>query len=311
MPIQIYHRGPTIRLHGSMKISTIAANAQFAICWIAICLVVCNIGQSAWGSESAMALAAEVKQILRSRCAECHSAEASSTDFDILSVESLMKADVVKAGKPDESKLMDVIVSEDEEIRMPKDLPAMSPSEIDKIRRWIAEGAAAFPMDVVMPTESHLEKAFDAVTGVEYVLTQILTHQRSLPSSQQRFVRYFSCNHLLTRGATRDELNIQRDALAKTLNHLTYERDPVMIAAIDGETASVFAVDLRKLGWHRDALQAADKNGRLKSSLNAYDLLLLEYPEAPGQAPRGEFMSNAPSDRITSPLLFSCWRTHI
>jgi hypothetical protein len=223
---------------------------------------------------------AEVKEILRSRCSECHSAEASSTDFDVLSSESLIKSAVVKAGKPDESKLMNVIVSEDEAIRMPQDLPSMTPSEIEKIRIWIAEGAAAFPSDVLIPKEIDREETFNAVTGVDYVLKQILAHQRSLSVSQKPFVRYFSCNHLLTRGATRDELNLQRDSLAKSINHLTYEPQPVMIEPIDGETASVFAVDIRKLGWHRDVLQATSNQGNLKSSLNAFDLLLLEYPYA-------------------------------
>ena len=37
---------------------------------------------------------------------------------------------------------MEVMVSEDEEIRMPHDLPALSPSEIDRIRLWIAEGGS-------------------------------------------------------------------------------------------------------------------------------------------------------------------------
>jgi hypothetical protein len=192
----------------------------------------------------------------------------------------MLKANVVKSGKPEESKLFEVIVSEDEEIRMPQDLPPLSSSETDKIRRWIAEGATSFPADVAMPNETSREDAFSSVTGVDYVLKNILTHQRSLPSNDQRFIRYFSCNHLLTRGATRDELNLQRDALAKTINHLTYARDPVMIEAIDGETATLFAVDIRKLAWHHDALQAKENQGKLKSSLNAYDLLLLEYPYA-------------------------------
>lgn len=248
--------------------------------FIVIWIVVGSLAQSSLGSEVKKVSNAEVKEILRSRCAECHSAEASSTDFDVLSAESLVKANVVKTGKPDDSKLMEVIISEDEETRMPQDLPALSPAEIDKIRRWITEGATAFPTDVARPEENHREDAFHAVAGVDYVLNQILTHQRSLPSNQQRFVRYFSSNHLLTRGATREELGLQRDALAKTINHMTYERDPVMVEAIDGETASVFAVDIRKIGWHREALQAKDSLGKLKPSLNAYDLLLLEYPYA-------------------------------
>lgn len=220
----------------------------------------------------------EVKGILRSRCADCHNAQASSTDFDILDAASMIKADIVKAGAPDESRLMQVLTTTDEAVRMPQDLPEVPADEIEKIRHWIAEGASPFPADVQAPREESREAAFSAVVGVEYVLKQILAHQRSLPEGTAKHMRYFSCNHLLTRGATREELNLQRDALAKAINHLTYERDPVMVETVDGETASVFAVDVRKLGWHADKLQAEDSFVAAKASLTLYDLLLLEYP---------------------------------
>ena len=138
MIIQIHQLVLTKMTRYSIEMSNFASNGRLAIYRIAVCLLACSFTQSALGSESTKVSFAEVKEILRSRCAECHSAEASSTDFDILSAESLMKADVVKPGKPDESKLMEVIVSEEEEVRMPQDLPALSPNEIDKIRRWIA-----------------------------------------------------------------------------------------------------------------------------------------------------------------------------
>jgi hypothetical protein len=51
-----------------------------------------------------------------------------------------------------------------------------------------------------------------------------------------------------------------------------------MVETIDGDTASVFAVDLRKLGWHSDKLKAEDSFVAAKESLSLYDLLLLEYP---------------------------------
>lgn len=243
---------------------------------IAVCLLTTH--STVWAADDADATFADVKEILRSRCAECHGAAASSTDFDILNVESLVKSNVVKPGEPDQSKMIELIVTPVEEIRMPKEQPPLSAPEIEKIRQWILAGAKAFPADVVKPDEKSREEAFSNVTGVEYVLKQILAHQRSLPNSTKRFVRYFSSNHLLTRGATREELDIQRDALAKAMNHLTYERELVKADAIDGETASVFAVDIRKLGWHRDMLPAKDSSSKLKSALNVYDLMLLEYP---------------------------------
>lgn len=232
------------------------------------------------GDEVQSRLNAEVKEILRSRCADCHGAAASSTEFDVLDAKSLIETDIVKAGNPEESRLMKFLVTDDEQIRMPKDLPALSSSEIDKIRTWIANGATAFPEDVAIPREDQREDSFSAVAGVDYVLKQILAHQRSLSSDQAKSMRYFSCNHLLTRGATRDELNLQRDALAKTVNHLTYSRDPVMIEAIDGDTATIFAVDIRKLGWHHESLKVVGTQGKLGPSLNNYDMVLLEYPYA-------------------------------
>ncbi|MEZ6126045.1 MAG: hypothetical protein R3C49_23200 [Planctomycetaceae bacterium] len=220
----------------------------------------------------------EVKGILRSRCVDCHSAEASSTDFDILDAASLVKSSVVNVSEPDKSKLLEVMLTEDEEIRMPQDLPVVPPDEIEKIRQWIADGAKPFPADVKAPTEENRESAFAGVVGVEYVLKQILAYHRSLPESTAKNMRYFSCNHLLTRGATREELNVQRDALAKAINHLTYERDPVPIEIVDGETATVFAVDTRKLGWHSAKLNAVEAFVSDIESLTIYDLLLLEYP---------------------------------
>jgi serine/threonine-protein kinase len=246
----------------------------------ASCLTCLFITAHCAGDEAQNSLSAEVKEILRSRCADCHGSAASSTDFDVLDAQSLIDAGVVAAAKPEESKLMKVLVSEDEEIRMPQDLPALSSSEIDKIRNWIVAGATAFPKDVPLPKEENREDSFSSIAGVDYVLKRILAHQRSLSSDQAKSMRYFSCNHLLTRGATRDELNLQRDALAKTVNHLTYARDPVMIEAVDGETATVFAVDIRKLGWHHESLKAVGSHGKLEPSLNNYDLLLLEYPYA-------------------------------
>ncbi|MFO0940680.1 MAG: c-type cytochrome domain-containing protein [Pirellulales bacterium] len=247
---------------------------------ILACLLNLIIVGSCLGDDAKTNLMAEVKEILRGRCVDCHGSAASSTEFDVLDAKSLIEGDVVKPGKPEESKLLNVLVSEDEETRMPQDQPALSSSEVDKIRKWISEGASAFPADVTPPKEDQREDSFSAVAGVDYVLKQILAHQRSLVATNAKSMRYFSCNHLLTRGATRDELDLQRDALVKSINHLTYSRDPVMIEAVDGETATIFAVDIRKLGWHHDTLKAVGSHGKMQPALNNYDMLLLEYPYA-------------------------------
>ncbi len=247
---------------------------------ILVCLLNLLVVGRCLGDDAKSTLNAEVKELLRARCVECHGPAASSTEFDVLNAKSLIEADVVKPGKPEESKLLQVLVSDNEETRMPQDQPSLSSGEIDKIRKWISEGASAFPADVIPPKEDHREDSFHAIAGVDYVLKKILAHQRSLTALNAKSMRYFSCNHLLTRGATRDELDLQRDALLKSINHLSYSRDPVMIEAVDGETATVFAVDIRKLGWHHDSLKAVGNHGKLLPALNNFDLVLLEYPYA-------------------------------
>lgn len=220
----------------------------------------------------------EVKGILRSHCADCHGSEASSTDFDVLDAASLIKAEVVKPGNPEESKLIQVLITDDEEVRMPQDLPALSVEDVETLRRWISAGAQALPSDVQPPEETSRENTFANVVGVEYVLKQILAHQQTLESKNAKFYRYFSCNHLLTRGTTRDELKLQKEALVKTLNHLTYERELVPVETIDGETGTVFSVDIRRLGWHLPALKATDDFVTGHAAITTYDLILLEYP---------------------------------
>ena len=64
----------------------------------ALCLC-CQVNSSA--ADLDQVALTEVKGIFRSRCADCHNSEASSTDFDILDAASLIKADVVKVGDAD------------------------------------------------------------------------------------------------------------------------------------------------------------------------------------------------------------------
>ena len=229
-------------------------------------------------AELSQAELTNVKSILRSRCAECHSAEASVTDFDILDVKSMIQSETIKPGNAAESRLIKVMVTSDEAVRMPQDLPEVPSDEIDKIRNWIQDGAKPFPSDVAIPEVKDKEKAFAGLIGVEHVLKSILAHQRQLPSADKHYFRYFSCNHLLTRGATREELNVQRDAFLKVIHHLTYQREVVPAEVVDGETASVFAVDIRRLGWHNHLLAAKHEYVGRKQGLDTYDLLLLEYP---------------------------------
>ena len=53
-----------------------------------------------------------------------------------------LNGEVVSAGKPEESYLYEVVtLPTDDEMFMPPKGTAMTPTEIDILKRWIAEGA--------------------------------------------------------------------------------------------------------------------------------------------------------------------------
>ncbi|MCA9035404.1 MAG: hypothetical protein KDA91_09745 [Planctomycetaceae bacterium] len=226
-------------------------------------------------------LAATVKQIFRSRCFECHGTDRREADLNVLERDSL-----VGEGRPvypfdlNDSVLYDYVASDDEDFRMPESpRPALSKSEIESIRKWIEAGAPEFPEDVAAPTESATDPALSPYAGVEHVLTSIVEFVEATPRDDRRFLRFFSCNHLLTSGVTAKELETNRQALAKAINHLSWQPDIVQPKVVDGETASVFAVDIRKLGWHLSPFEKNAANVRNGSeSYNFFDLVLLEYP---------------------------------
>jgi serine/threonine-protein kinase len=224
-------------------------------------------------------LPAQVKALFRARCFECHGGSRVNGGVKVLDHDRLLKKKKVVPGKPDDSPLYQAITATDEGVMPPTGQPRLSPDDIDLVRRWIVAGAAPFPADVPPPVEKAKDPAFKDVAGIDYVLKKILAHVRDLPRVDRPFVRYFSINHVLSAGATPDELDLQRQALAKAINHLSWEKRIVRPTPIDAPVSSVFAVDLRKLGWHSRPFQVWDGARALRRSrVNLWDLALLEYP---------------------------------
>jgi serine/threonine-protein kinase len=110
------------------------------------------------------------------------------------------------------------------------------------------------------------------------VLKAILEDVRKLPEQDKPHARYFSLNHLLAGGATEELLNQHREALAKAVNHLSWQTELVRPRPVE-PTNTVYCVDLRKLGWAEKPFDVI-RDGRTvgPSDLNLYDLALLEYP---------------------------------
>lgn len=224
------------------------------------------------------ALASRVKEIFRQRCFECHGGSSTQAGIAVLDHKTLLEKKALVPGKPEESKIYLSVIEPNEAARMPQDQPQLSTQDIDTIRQYILAGAPPFPNDVAVPTEMAKDAGLKDVVGVDYVLKQILQHVQKMPPGDRANIRYFSCNHLLSRGATRAELDLQRAALAKAINHLSRQPFIVRPEIVDGETASVFAVDIRKLGWEKKPFRVSVAGKEEASPFNLFDLVLLEYP---------------------------------
>ncbi len=186
----------------------------------------------------------------------------------------------VVPGQPDASPLYRAVTTTDEDARMPEGLPPLTTPELDVIRQWILASAPAFPADLAPPEEANKDSRFRNVEGVEYVLQQILEHQRTLSADERQFARYFSSHHLLSAGATRALIDTQRDAFFKALNYLSREKEIVRPRPVNADVGTIFAVDLRQTGWHKRPFQVIGEGAPSPDSANLYDLVVLEYPYA-------------------------------
>ena len=223
-------------------------------------------------------LAAQVKQIFRSNCFECHGDTRRESDIHVFERDSYIDdgMESIISGDVDGSYVFELISTSDEDIRMPKSpLAALTTDQVEVVRKWIEAGAPAFPDDVQPPTEKQEDDALAGVVGAEYVLSQLVEFLELQPREDRPYFRFFSSNNALTAGATKEELKTQQQALAKAINHLSMQPTLVRPTVVDAELETIFAVDIRKLGWQRRPFLS---EAGQESDVDLFDLVLLEYP---------------------------------
>src|SRR5437588_2538370 len=89
----------------------------------------------------------DIAPILVQKCLTCHGAEKNKGGFRLDTYESLLKPGSSKEpsitlGKPEASKLFQLITTTDEDDRMPQKNEPLLAADIALIRRWILEGGA-------------------------------------------------------------------------------------------------------------------------------------------------------------------------
>ncbi|QDU40104.1 hypothetical protein Mal4_44590 [Maioricimonas rarisocia] len=202
-------------------------------------------------------LARQARSVLRRHCLRCHNGSGSEGgDFDILNVTHLVdEYGLVTDGDPADSLLLERVV---EETMPPFEIRERTPvtaGEAEILRRWIAEGAAVFPVGE--------GREFIQLTDVLQAMHDFLRTQR--PEDRQ-FIRFFTLHNLYNNSRILSEdLPIYRAALSKALNSLSNQSRIALPRAIDtashlgsGRAGSlsetVYAIDVRDYGWDEDDL---------------------------------------------------------
>jgi len=96
----------------------------------------------------------EIAPILTQRCVSCHQGEEPKGDVDLTAAQEVVEGRgdgwVVVAGKPEESRLLEVVVGDRPE--MPKSGDPLTAQQVEVLRKWILHGAA-WPKDLVLRGE--------------------------------------------------------------------------------------------------------------------------------------------------------------
>lgn len=129
----------------------------------------------ACGAEPGVSFAKDVKPLLARRCFACHGPTASEGGLQLddratafAELESGLRA--IVPGDVEQSALVARITSDDESIRMPPEGKPLSPSEVDTLQRWIAQGAPWEEHWAFVPPQPH---APPAVSRGEWVANPI------------------------------------------------------------------------------------------------------------------------------------------
>ena len=87
----------------------------------------------------------EVLPVLREHCIDCHGPDKQKSGLRVDSRAALLKGGdfgpALVAGDPDGSHLIEVVVSTDEDVRMPPKGKRLSDTEVEILKKWIAQGA--------------------------------------------------------------------------------------------------------------------------------------------------------------------------
>ncbi len=110
---------------------------------IAVLSILLLIGASLHALSEPPSFSRDIRPILSGKCFKCHGPdrEAREADLRLDRRENAIDADVIVPGNPTESWILDVVSSDDPDLRMPAKGDPLSSEEIELLRAWIENGA--------------------------------------------------------------------------------------------------------------------------------------------------------------------------
>lgn len=173
---------------------------------LALCALPLSSPSPSTAADAPVDFAHEIAPLFKEHCGKCHLEDQKKGGLSMNTREALLEGSengpVATPGKPEESRLLEVLVSTDPDEQMPPKGPRLSAEQVDKVRRWIAGGMPwepgfAFGQPAyeapLKPRRPELPPAQD---GREHPVDRILDHylaergvERPAPLDDAGFIR--------------------------------------------------------------------------------------------------------------------------
>src|SRR5258705_7289232 len=100
---------------------------------------------SGQGFSATVSFTNDIAPLFAQKCIACHGERRAKGNFQLHTFQALTKGKkgdaVIVASKPDDSELFKVLISKDEDNRMPQNDDPLPASQIALVKQWIQEGA--------------------------------------------------------------------------------------------------------------------------------------------------------------------------
>jgi WD40 repeat protein len=175
----------------------------------------------------------DVRPILQANCQGCHQPAKSNsagkyvmTSYDLLIKAGESESAPVVPGKPDDSYLVQLITPENGEAEMPKGKKPLHESEIELVRKWIAQGAKN-------DTPENADVRYDVNNPPVYVLPPVTTSLDFSPDGTLIAVAGF--NEVLLHKVDGSEIVARLIGLAERIESVRFSPDGTRLAIAGGK----------------------------------------------------------------------------